>query len=668
MSRFEEVLRDYERDIDSEENRKFYGAAVLNSIVEASPLLKANLEQAAASNAINRIALDRARIPGAGASYNSEQRCLDLNSRSFISTESMVFDLGHEVQHALSTRGGVPEYEDRLRQQIADIQQTDIRDGRLRPAPVDKPRDYTPAVRDYIEAIRAEEAQAHIGGFNALVSYLTRKNNGQPPSLQELYEALPGRMGDFIERHGSGQRAEYRLKPGLTIGRDGTVALSPDNIEAMKRHFADKFPNVLGDNGMLDYRHDALLYAWKVIQESENRILIHESGYRQRDSIRGVSPYVQVQGAYKIDFAAVGANPALMKFPPDGIVRMIDTYPEHAHLYRRGLDGRDPDGRGLDHQQIDSEADPINTAVRAPADASRLLRAQEPSMGERMLDRFRSWFGDDDAANRHAHQPMRAPELPRGPQTLLDDARRALQPFGAEPEFGDRIRFDNLAAQLAFSAKKAGLERIDKVVWNEDHSLMFAVQNGAAQEDAARRTSVVVARATELPARDSIAALLALSSPAPAPALPVVIEPSLVVDARRVLAEARDRRGLCEVNDPQSFENAAAYLALGARRQGLTQIDHLLLSKHGDLLIAVEGRDPSSPQSRHAAVPIENARHAPAQESTRQLWDLIRDSGRPNQDAAAPPPPPRPEADPPPTPQGDQGSNPAHGNGSGMKK
>ena len=72
-----------------------------------------------------------------------------------------MFMLGHETEHARSMKGvnyGVT----RLAPAIERIARSD--------GP--GPRDYTDAINAFAERTRAEEGRAHIGGFNAIASYV----------------------------------------------------------------------------------------------------------------------------------------------------------------------------------------------------------------------------------------------------------------------------------------------------------------------------------------------------------------------------------------------------------------------------------------------------------------------------------------------------------------
>jgi len=151
---------------------------------------------------------------------------LGLNEQRLV---ARIFLMGHETEHARSTKG--------------------IDYGTVTMTPTAKalaasdsagPRDYTGIVDAYVERTRGEEGRAQIGGFNALASYLINDKSYKPEHfLRDLYELQPSQIGDFIQKSSDAQPAVYKLKPGLTLGQDGMMPYSPQNIEAMKVYFAD---------------------------------------------------------------------------------------------------------------------------------------------------------------------------------------------------------------------------------------------------------------------------------------------------------------------------------------------------------------------------------------------------------------------------------------------
>jgi hypothetical protein len=517
MPTLDVALNAYRDGIADPGERNLYGRETLAAVLASSPALKANIELGLARGDINGFTYENAGLEGAGGSYNTRTGMIDIPQASYSNMASLVFVLGHETQHALSLRAQPEQpYMTRLKQDIEAIQAPYIPpkadpadpDGRPAASPQAAPRDYTQAVARYVEGNRAEEAQAHIGGFNALVSYVARRNGGTAPTLQELHETLPSRMDDFIERRGAAPHATYHLKAGLTRAEDGSLPFTPQNVDAMKRHYADKFPGSFGDNGLLDYRHQAIQTAWKVINASEKDIARDVSTEHQRDFYRRVTPaYVPVDNAYKIDFAALGANPAVMRFPQDGVLRSVDVFAANKVLDDAGVRGNDPR-----RAQIDDSTDLTRNAIRGREQASRLLRDQGllgGSVGAHASDAwhsFKSVFGrdPDDPHPNVARAPMVLAQPAVVEPALMTQARNAIGQFSGIGDLGDPVRFENVAAALALQAKQDGITRIDHVLQSNHSGKLIAVQGDDPSSPASRHAVIETAAASQRPAQESL--------------------------------------------------------------------------------------------------------------------------------------------------------------------
>ncbi|TLX22689.1 XVIPCD domain-containing protein [Thermomonas fusca] len=153
----------------------------------------------------------------------------------------ITFVLGHELQHGfnrVATRQALTRFASTVRQ-IAEN------------APA--PRDYTAPTATLLAQNRRDEALAEIAGWNAIVSRVRHANPGA--GLQEIFEAQPGRMGDFIDRHTS-PNISYIVKPNLSLNADMTLSATPANVEAMGQNYFDKAartPGGLGARGSSDY-------------------------------------------------------------------------------------------------------------------------------------------------------------------------------------------------------------------------------------------------------------------------------------------------------------------------------------------------------------------------------------------------------------------------------
>lgn len=525
MPTLEEALVAYDRGIASDEDRLRYGSGPLEEAIRSSPALERNLRHAFEHGDIKQFTLNAGQHRGAGGAYNYPTQSLDLTPDAFASRGELIFMLGHETEHALRLQGGMPEYEKRFMREVNQIQEAAQRAGTLL-CPPNPPRDYTQAVRGYVDGLREEEAQAHIGGFNALVSYLTEKNGGRTPFPLELYEAAPGRMRDFIECVGAEPNVMYRMKQGLTRGQDGLLAPTEENIGAVQKYFVDRFPGTFGDNGLLDYRHHGLLTAWKQVHDSELQIVGMESARRQGDAFSGRAAYAEVEHQYCIDFGALGANPAVVDTPERGVVRVIDHYAE-----LRKLDVSEAAQDHPDRARIDRWLNPAGAAVREEAGARRALQREgllPAPNGNGVLDGLRAWAADRDPAPRpspfpppladRAHPPAVAPAPMADDHPLMRDARARLLNVHGSPALIKPERFDNVAAALALQAHRDGLHRIDHIVWNRDHTQLIAIEGRKPEAADAKHAAVVFGDALGMPARQSLDALAA-RAPLPAPAI-----------------------------------------------------------------------------------------------------------------------------------------------------
>ncbi|MCH8622775.1 hypothetical protein [Undibacterium sp. TS12] len=201
---------------------------------------------------------------GMGGSYESGAKAINLpmdvlkeaNTKAQKKGE-LVFVMGHEIQHSFNA---------------AETKKTtkDFLDG-VETVAKNKagPHDYTKLTGDFIEASRKDEASAHIGGFNAIVSQAKKAN--PDATLKDIYKTAPGRMDDFITVTGDAANYTYTMKPGLTLNADMTMPYSKDNVAAMGEYYFNKAPDVsrLGAHGNLDYTNYYGSWAMNVAGDRE---------------------------------------------------------------------------------------------------------------------------------------------------------------------------------------------------------------------------------------------------------------------------------------------------------------------------------------------------------------------------------------------------------------
>ena len=283
----------------------------LRGIIDGSPSLREGLLFAIDSGALKGMA-SGGQSPGADASYVARDGLLRFPPDLLERPDRATFILGHETGHAVDRAINGDHFKDRFIPGMKAL---------FAMADVDPaPRDYTALIRAEIADDRRNEAEAHISGFNALVSKLSLdharhnervENPGErravPPTPMDLYLAYPDSIRDFMIVRGKQPDLAVSKKPGLGLEDDGTLSLDAGtergrgNIDAMKVYHADRLPCPLGPNEALNYPH-------KMLVEGLETALMAE-----RTAVKG-----NERTHFVVDFDRLGfeINPALMRLPP----------------------------------------------------------------------------------------------------------------------------------------------------------------------------------------------------------------------------------------------------------------------------------------------------------------------------------------------------------------
>ncbi|GAA4791116.1 hypothetical protein GCM10023307_15600 [Lysobacter hankyongensis] len=434
----------------------------LRHAIESSPELRQNLLTAIGEGLLERF--DQSTSPGAGASYSPTTRAMSIPNPDAGHPMELVFTLGHETQHALDAHDA-----------------THLK-GTFLPAvdaisrSADRPHDYTDALRGLIEASRESEARAEIGGFNAVISAMRKA--GMTVEAADLARTMPTWSEDFLTpRPGDPQGYAWR---GLARNADGTLPFSDANVDAMKVNYADALPGTFGANGLLDYRHQALLNGLEVIQSAEklryaeglhgqdaptapDAMALRSSG---GDTVAGIPmtdapklapPEAAVVTHYRVDFDALGANRALLNVPADGMVAVKDPavfgFPPFQH----------------DHPDFVVERAQALRNLGLPPDRERP-----------------QWVGPP------APPPVPVPEtLPEHP--LYRQASDGLTRLGPVAALSGPDRHADAAAAIALSAAEQGMTRIDHVLSSRDGNGLIMVQGEDPAAPHARRARVEIA-------------------------------------------------------------------------------------------------------------------------------------------------------------------------------
>jgi hypothetical protein len=445
---------------------------------------------------------------GAGGGYAAERKSIVIHHSQLGNKNDLIFVLGHETQHALSLRG-VPSHRDDLTNDINQIAQS-----------AQRPHDYTPAVARYVEAVRGEEAQAHIGGFNALHSSLAQKK--QPVTLAAMYDAEPFRMRDFITQTGSWPFQQYTLRPGLTLSQDGTLAHSPGNVDAMKGYYADKMPGTFGENGLLNYRQQAILEGWNQAHGAEIQSIGADTQNDPRNQPLALVTERQQTGQpflyhghdrdYVLDFDQLGVNRHLIRAPLNNQVHAIDLAAEKWRM----SEARDQQNLPAPSRQevlgvVAATLPKSSAVVDRPSALQALGLQQQPQVASSsFLDSFKSLFAIEEHPGTQTQArsqtppqtPTQSPASEDSP--LLRQATAALKTLDPDGGLRDPEALRNVAAAIALKAQNDGFTSIDQVVRNTKGDGLIAVQGQDIASPEARHTLVDLGQAMRQPAEESL--------------------------------------------------------------------------------------------------------------------------------------------------------------------
>lgn len=287
------MLRDF--DYRTTDGRSHPGA-ILRDIINSSPELKSRVLESIEKDQLDTFNPLRPNS-GAGGTYDSAAKSIQLPIDNLATAPTdkrtqaeLVFVMGHEIQHSFN-RGFGAQTRDAFDQQVKSIAQGP------------SPHDYTEAVSGYVSAFRTNEASAHIGGFNAVVSHVQARDPNA--SLGDVYSENPQRMRDFIEVSGKGPTAKYTLKPGLDVDDNMHMPATDRNVASMSKYYFDKAlqnGHGLGDHKDQTYRDYYTASALARILKIEEWA---QTNAEKRDPNH---PRAQVQ----LDTKALGVNAAAL--------------------------------------------------------------------------------------------------------------------------------------------------------------------------------------------------------------------------------------------------------------------------------------------------------------------------------------------------------------------
>lgn len=335
----------------------------------------------------------------------------------------LTYVLGHETQHAIyrpTVTAALGAFDTELGRIAQSHQAT---------------HDYTAPLNTMLTVNRNDEAAAHIAGFNATVS-MVRSTNATP-SLEDIYRASPGRMGEFITVT-PGTPATYALRAGYAVNADMTMSANSTNLAAAGQHYYGQPASSarLGHHGDSDYQN---FYATNLVGSVVN----FERFYAPGVTAAGVTSHIA------INMNSLGLSEAQLE--RNG----LNLGPAAGRQAYRNTGTTPPTPGNFDHTVATHAHTPV-TLPNAPSAPPGGADAQTtPAIRQAM-----------DALDRSPNIPADA--------------------FGA-----DRQR---VAAGIAQHAAEQGL-RPDHVVYNDQRTALIAVQGDLSDPGARLSTPLPVADA-----------------------------------------------------------------------------------------------------------------------------------------------------------------------------
>jgi uncharacterized lipoprotein NlpE involved in copper resistance len=229
--KLEQMLVDFEKTHpDSGKN--------FRTLLGETPALRANLLNAIGKGNLEKIEQMPAGAPaGALGAYSAADKAmllptalLDVADKDKKLANTMRMVLTHESEHAVNKQA---------------IEKADKAfEGKLTAiAKGPSPHDYTKVISEKGTSDRLREATDQIGGFNAVAAHVHKQNPAA--TKEQLYKLLHDsspEMEPYFDVGGTPPKQTYAPKTGLTLDKDGQLAKTPANIEAMGKHFYDARP------------------------------------------------------------------------------------------------------------------------------------------------------------------------------------------------------------------------------------------------------------------------------------------------------------------------------------------------------------------------------------------------------------------------------------------
>ncbi|MDO5610204.1 MAG: hypothetical protein Q4G62_05430, partial [Pseudomonadota bacterium] len=391
----------------------------LLALLKDSPALASQFNDAVAAGHLTEIT--PLTNPHAGGEYNPQTKVISLplsqleaDPNGVFNPSEITFVLGHELQHGLNQDERTQAHQEFLNAIDAKAQESGT------------PRDYTDASVALISADRRDEAGAQIAGWNAVLSMV--KTTHPAPSLEQIYDAHPSRMEDFIDRDISKTPYTYNLKGNLTLNDDLSMPFSEGNLEGMGVNYFDKSPADvrLGHNGNSDYPN--YYGAWII-----STIELYERHY----------------------------NPV----PANG-----ETPPIALDMQKLGFQERLLEENGLHLSQPAHPLRYLDIGVTPPTQG--LFQHTHGSYSHVFPISGQPYGGlAGEAPNASGPLPLQPHD-----QALLEQIRTGVAKLDAEHGRNPDDTSERISHSLLVTARRGGLERADHVFLSEDASRIFVMQ------------------------------------------------------------------------------------------------------------------------------------------------------------------------------------------------
>lgn len=200
----------------------------LKEILSHCPVLHQQMSEAVQNDYLKQIQISGKT--GASVHYDAKGKTIQLGDfqLKYEKEGNVIFILSHETQH-----GPNQEAETTANDTFMANIKNDI-------ASQGNQRDYTTSMENMIDAMRENEVIAHITGWNTLNKYIRSRN--EPITLQNIYNTAPNYAPHFMKRIESSDPLkdyDYTLKVGITLNEDLTMSATPQNIDAVGKHYFD---------------------------------------------------------------------------------------------------------------------------------------------------------------------------------------------------------------------------------------------------------------------------------------------------------------------------------------------------------------------------------------------------------------------------------------------